>query len=247
MAERLERGELVQVVELATQCLFAETCNDLVTVISALNVIVPYQKAVMCRLSSTSSSIAIEGFINHSYGSDWANLYVSERFEDVDPILQHASARVGAFDWTEVAPRRDERTRRFLAAAHEFGIVRGSSYSGGGRSRTQPKTLLSLAGIPIRNAEQTRAILTVLGPHLHEAYDRILQRTENGSVSAELTAREVEVLNWRQQGKTFWEIGGILGISQRTVKYHFTRIGAKLEAVSASHAVAKALRLGIIR
>jgi DNA-binding CsgD family transcriptional regulator len=62
----------------------------------------------------------------------------------------------------------------------------------------------------------------------------------------EISAREREVLCWAQQGKTYWEIGCILGISQRTVKFHFARIKAKLDVVSTAHAIAKAMRIGLI-
>ena len=62
----------------------------------------------------------------------------------------------------------------------------------------------------------------------------------------ELSAREREVLCWAQQGKTYWEIGCILGITQRTVKFHIQRIKAKLDVVSIAHAIAQAMRRGII-
>jgi len=62
----------------------------------------------------------------------------------------------------------------------------------------------------------------------------------------ELSAREREVLCWAQQGKTYWEIGCVLGISQRTVKFHFARIKAKLDVVSTAHAIAKAMRTGLL-
>jgi len=64
--------------------------------------------------------------------------------------------------------------------------------------------------------------------------------------SRELSAREREVLSWAQQGKTYWEIGCILGISQRTVKFHVQRIKSKLDVVSTAHAIAQAMRRGII-
>jgi DNA-binding CsgD family transcriptional regulator len=62
----------------------------------------------------------------------------------------------------------------------------------------------------------------------------------------ELSAREREVLCWAQQGKTYWEIGCILGITQRTVKFHIQRIKSKLDVVSIAHAIAQAMRRGII-
>jgi LuxR family quorum-sensing system transcriptional regulator SinR len=62
----------------------------------------------------------------------------------------------------------------------------------------------------------------------------------------ELSSREREVLCWAQQGKTYWEIGSILGITERTVKFHVARIKQKLDVVSTAHAIAKAMRTGII-
>ncbi len=39
-----------------------------------------------------------------------------------------------------------------------------------------------------------------------------------------LTQREEEVLSWVIEGKTDWEIGRILTISQRTVRFHIDNI-----------------------
>ncbi|GAB4407113.1 MAG: hypothetical protein OHK0032_02390 [Thermodesulfovibrionales bacterium] len=59
--------------------------------------------------------------------------------------------------------------------------------------------------------------------------------------------REIEVLKWAKEGKTNWEISVILGISERTVKFHIASILRKLDAVSRGHAIAKALELGVLK
>lgn len=56
-----------------------------------------------------------------------------------------------------------------------------------------------------------------------------------------LTAREREVLQWVADGKTYWEISRILGISERTVRHFMAQCREKLEAVSNKQAVAKAV------
>ncbi len=61
-----------------------------------------------------------------------------------------------------------------------------------------------------------------------------------------LTKREREVLEWMKEGKTNWEIGRILGISERTVRFHVGNILMKLQALSRAHAVALALEQGMI-
>jgi DNA-binding CsgD family transcriptional regulator len=61
-----------------------------------------------------------------------------------------------------------------------------------------------------------------------------------------LSRREVEVLIWAMEGKTNWEIAVILSLSERTVKFHVHNAMAKLKATSRAHAVAVAIRRGLI-
>lgn len=62
-----------------------------------------------------------------------------------------------------------------------------------------------------------------------------------------LSARELEVLRWTADGKTAWEIGRILGISEQTIARHLGRAADKLGCVNKVEAVAKALRLRLVR
>lgn len=72
----------------------------------------------------------------------------------------------------------------------------------------------------------------------------------SGEVGAEqecpLTKRELEALQWTFKGKTAWETGQIMGISQRTVAQHVGTATHKLGAVNKHQASLKALRLGWI-
>jgi LuxR family quorum sensing-dependent transcriptional regulator len=62
-----------------------------------------------------------------------------------------------------------------------------------------------------------------------------------------LTARESEVLRWVANGKSAWEIGEILHITKRTVDEHVQAAIRKLGATNRTHAVAFALRDGLIK
>jgi DNA-binding NarL/FixJ family response regulator len=61
-----------------------------------------------------------------------------------------------------------------------------------------------------------------------------------------LTRRERQVLAAMSNGLGNREIGGVLGISAHTAKFHVAQIIAKLQAQSRAHAVAKALRAGFV-
>ena len=62
-----------------------------------------------------------------------------------------------------------------------------------------------------------------------------------------LTSRESEVLRWVANGKSASEIGEILKITKRTVDEHVQTSIRKLGALNRTHAVAIALRDGLIK
>ena len=49
------------------------------------------------------------------------------------------------------------------------------------------------------------------------------------------------------EGKTAWEVGAVLGISERTAVLHVNNAMHKLGCVNKHQAVLKALRMGLIR
>ena len=61
-----------------------------------------------------------------------------------------------------------------------------------------------------------------------------------------LSSRQREVLEWAAIGKTDWEIGKILSISERAVKFHLEKARQRLDASNRTHAVARAISLGLI-
>jgi len=244
MLDGFSRGDLLSVLDLATRSLSATSVEDIEGVISDLGNVVPFRKAALCALRPTPDGSSLVHYVNHSYGAEWAALYTSERLEAVDPVIAHGQATHGAFRWKDALVNGHGTTSTFLEAARDFGLVDGVSYAGGS-GPSEVRTLLSLSQVGAGD-DRALGILAALGPHIHEAYRRVLKGGPDEARFPPLSAREVEILGWTQQGKTYWEIGCILGISQRTVKYHFARIKEKLDVVSASHAVAKAMRGGII-
>lgn len=63
---------------------------------------------------------------------------------------------------------------------------------------------------------------------------------------ADLSKREQEVLVWTSQGKTSFEIAGILELSEHTINNYMANLINKLGATNRNHAVAIAIHLGLI-
>jgi DNA-binding NarL/FixJ family response regulator len=76
-------------------------------------------------------------------------------------------------------------------------------------------------------------------------YERVGERRRAPGFET-LTPRERQVLAAMSNGLGNREIGGALGISAHTAKFHVAQIIAKLQAQSRAHAVAKALRAGFV-
>ncbi|HEU5295222.1 MAG TPA: LuxR family transcriptional regulator [Burkholderiaceae bacterium] len=103
--------------------------------------------------------------------------------------------------------------------------------------------------LPSDRHELTRVVadLQLFAVHALEAAMRVLVPTEPAAVLPSLTPRELEALRWTMDGKTAWEVGSILGITERTAVLHLNNAMRKLGCVNKHQAVLKALRLGLIR
>jgi DNA-binding CsgD family transcriptional regulator len=56
-----------------------------------------------------------------------------------------------------------------------------------------------------------------------------------------ISARELDCLKWTAAGKTAWEASVILGITERTVRFHLNMAREKLNCATTTQAVAKAV------
>lgn len=61
-----------------------------------------------------------------------------------------------------------------------------------------------------------------------------------------LSNREIACLYWSSAGKTSWETGSILGVSESTVNFHLRNACAKLGVRGRRAAVAAALRQNLL-
>lgn len=105
------------------------------------------------------------------------------------------------------------------------------------------------AALPDSPAALTRLVadLQLFAVHAWEAAVRLLLPGAPVVEPPSLSPRELECLRWTMEGKTAWELGSILGVSERTVTFHITNVVQKLDCATKHQAVIKAMRLGLIR
>jgi LuxR family transcriptional regulator, quorum-sensing system regulator BjaR1 len=77
-------------------------------------------------------------------------------------------------------------------------------------------------------------------------FDKCNRLAGRGDRATRLSKREVECLYWTAAGKTSAEIATILDLSEHTINNYLVAVCQKLNSVNRAHAVAKAMRQGII-
>lgn len=103
--------------------------------------------------------------------------------------------------------------------------------------------------LPTQAGKLTRLVadMQLFAVHAMDAALRVLLPPEQQLEQPHLRPRELEVLRWTMDGKTAWEVGSILSITERTVVLHLQSAMQKLGCNSKHQAVLKALRFGLIR
>lgn len=180
-----------------------------------------------------------------TYSSDWIDHYKRQRYSEVDPVIQEGFRRLLPFDWTEFGPL-EGKARKLFEEAAEAGLgrhgltipVRGP---GGDRSLFTITSDIRLKDWHRLMAE-CRWDFHVLAVHVHE---KARQRNGDLAQTTRLSPRELECLQWISEGKTAWECGQILGISEHTVRCYLEAARHKLNAVSNTHAVSLAHSAGL--
>lgn len=90
-----------------------------------------------------------------------------------------------------------------------------------------------------KNADLSAAAQAVMSAAVHAGYSLFHHLLEGDVPQSPLTPRECECLHWVGEGKTDAEVGKILSISGRTVRFHINNAKRKLGVASRIQAVTK--------
>lgn len=186
-------------------------------------------------------------YFETNYPSEWVERYVDKSYVEVDVVPLHSRRTPAPFNWRSALalPQYGAEAEEVFHDSAAFGIHDGYSipiHGGGGFA------LVSMAvddpSMFRRSARGELYALQLLGLHFHLACERAAAKAPPPSVT--LTPREREVLSWAAKGKTAWEIAHILHLAERTVVFHMENAKTKLGAATRSHAVVRAVGLGLI-
>ena len=191
------------------------------------------------------TSYAPTSLILGAYPDAWVRHYTARDYLRIDPVVSHCRKHGTPYLWRHPLHQDDAEVSRVFHEAGEFGLRDGISIPlhGPGLHRG----LMSFTAERVGDVDFLRAApaLHLLAHFVHEA-GLSFSATPSLPHGATLTPRELECLRWAVIGKTSWEIGRVLAVSERTVVFHLQNASRKLGVCSRQAAVARARSMGLI-
>ncbi|WP_349370356.1 LuxR family transcriptional regulator [Salinarimonas sp.] len=183
-----------------------------------------------------------------TYSPDWQRHYLQSDYVNLDPVVSLGLGGVLPIDWGEI-DRSKPKVRKIFGEAQEFDLgTQGLSFPI--RGRHGEFALFSInSDVPSHAwGAQKRVLIKefmVISYYFHSWALRV-EKVDQNDYALKLSEREKECLRWSAAGKTIWDTSAILGLSERTVRFHLENARAKLNALSTTHAVSKAISYGVI-
>lgn len=171
-----------------------------------------------------------------TFDEEWVSVYHKYHLVFIDPVVIWSLSNTGAIRWSDIPPSFFAASDYVFERSAKFGLKYGAVVSRRPNAQGGRKCLLSVAR---DDRELTSDELTVLEGIL----DDIMKALEG---RFGLTPAELRTLSLVSEGKTADEIAALEHISVPAIKKRFTKIRKTLKASNLPHAVAIALRNGLI-
>lgn len=192
-------------------------------------------------LPATSPKISL---INN-YPRAWQQRYQEAHYVQIDPTVRHGRCSQVPLLWSDevFAP-----TPAFWSEAQSAGLRHGWCQSSVDVYGMTSMLSLSRSSEPITASElaDKQMKMSWLVSVAHMALGRHVKPKLWGEPSADLTAREAEVLRWTVDGKTAAEIADILSISVDPVNFHVKNATVKMGSPNKTTAAVRALAMGLL-
>lgn len=177
------------------------------------------------------------GFVSRHVVPGWigsaSHAYIC--FEQ-NPLLEPIARGVTRYRFSDYAPFADRRFGRYWEAMGEGGIADALCASAYGRDRGIASLHIGFGARDL--APDFAEAVQTAGSIVAERLLRFAMPA-NDDAPAELSPRERDAIAYVAEGKTDWEIGRILGVSEATARFHVDNARKKLGAVNRAHAVAR--------
>ncbi|MBB3223611.1 helix-turn-helix transcriptional regulator [Pseudoduganella umbonata] len=191
-----------------------------------------------------------EVYLRSNYPDRWRDYYDRNNLRATDPTVEYCFRSSSPFVWLPQSFKTAEQQALYEEAS-AFGLKVGVTLPIRGVDGEIGMLTCVRDGNPgpdfLKDLNQNLGALALLRD---VAFDSLHQYVHAAPPPAEaapvLTARERDCLQWMCAGKTAWEIGRILSISEAGVNFHIANLRGKFGVSRRNDVVIKAIRLGLI-
>jgi DNA-binding CsgD family transcriptional regulator len=156
---------------------------------------------------------------------------------ECNPLLAVVDESRTRYRASDVAPFTDRRYRDYWDAFETAAIADVWGANAYGRDQKVASVHIGFNTLDVDEGtgKAVQLASSILAEHLLELDSPFPPQPRR----AWLTVRERDAMRFVAQGKTDWEIGMILGVSETTARFHVDNARRKLAAVNRAHAVAR--------
>jgi DNA-binding CsgD family transcriptional regulator len=239
---KLGPARIADLSALIEQCHQIDSREDFRSMVcQALKKVVPHEM-FSCGILGTQDLRMMDS-INLGFPIGYLGCAIDERAQVVCPVIRKWSKVRNLVFIDRQSDVLQHHDRRWLKIFEKYNIFNLVTHGVMNMNQKQA-CFFSFGGVPSWTSSET-SIFKLLVPHLYYAVTNI-EGFGSGGMNTLLTEREKEVIRWIGDGKSNYEIAGILGISAWTVKVHVANLLKKLNASTRGHALSKAMSLGLI-
>lgn len=169
--------------------------------------------------------------------------YNNENYLLHDPIIRYAMLSNAIFQWRAANEHASKFGKKIYDEMQDYALFDGLCIPM--KVGYFPKGIISMSHENPDLSQKDLTNLHLVSIHTYTHFLKLLDVSEFKSL-IDLSKREVEVLHYVAGGKSNWEIGVILGVSEDCIKKHMGNITRKLDAMNRAHAVILGVKSGQI-
>ena len=199
------------------------------------------------RAGSGAAGSSGHRILAQNYPAHWVDHYLDRDYFSRDPVIRYARGNVTPYQWSDLLIQ-GSREQAVLQEASDAGLHQGLAIP-----IHEPWGKIFLTTLATQRVEmssatdpaQVRTQAQVLAVVFHARFSALgCLQARNRQVG--LTPRESECLEWVAQGKSSWDIGQLMAVSEHTVNFHLKNAMRKFDTASRVTAAVRAASLGLI-
>ncbi|TFW31231.1 LuxR family transcriptional regulator [Duganella callida] len=188
-------------------------------------------------------------YMRSNYPTRWREQYDRDNLRAADPTVEHCFKASSPFIWMPQSFQGDQQHALYEEAS-SHGLKAGVTLPIHGSSGEIGMLTCVRDQAPgngfINDLHQQLGQLTLLRDLAFDTMRPYMHAPPPSQEVPALTARELDCLQWMAAGKTAWEIGRILSISEAGVNFHIGNLRTKFGVSRRNDVVIKAIRFGLI-